>query len=144
MKKLYAVLLAALVVLTSSLTATAQVGAPLKPGTASDTLRGIITANRTLTNDKVWYLDGYVLVDSLVTLTVQQGTIIKGITSSKGTLFIQRGAKLVARGTETAPIVFTSDQAVGNRSRQDWGGVALCGRATVNTPAQASLNLAGR
>jgi hypothetical protein len=141
MKKLYAFLLAlTLVVLSQPMKVSAQAGAPVK--SAADTLSGVISANRTLTNDKIWFLSGYVYVDTLVTLTIEPGTIIKGIKATSGTLFIQRGGKLIAQGTVTAPIVFTSDQAAGSRARQDWGGIQILGRATVNTPANPANNTA--
>ena len=34
-------------------------------------------------------------------------------------------AKLIAEGTATSPIVFTSDKAVGARTKGDWGGIIL-------------------
>jgi hypothetical protein len=141
MNKIYSLLLLiGLVAVGQPQTASAQSGAPVK--SPSDTLIGIITADKTLTNDKIWFLSGYVYVDTLVTLTIQPGTIVKGIKATNGTLFVQRGAKLVAQGTSTNPIVFTSDQAAGSRARQDWGGILLLGRATVNTPANAANNTA--
>ena len=40
-----------------------------------------------------------------------------------------RGGRLNAIGTATAPIVFTSDQPIGQRGRGDWGGLIINGRA---------------
>ncbi len=85
----------------------------------------------TFTSDKVWLLQGFVKIQG-GTLTIQPGTIIKGDKPSKGTLVIQRGAKINAAGTASQPIVFTSNQAVGSRSYGDWGGVILCGRSPNN------------
>ena len=45
-----------------------------------------------------------------------------------------RGAKIDAQGTETDPIVFTSDQPPGSRGSGDWAGVAFNGYSTVNGP----------
>jgi len=94
-----------------------------------------IAQDRTLTNDKKYILRNYVYVKSGVTLTIQAGTTVFGDKDSKGTLVVQQGGKLVAEGTATAPIVFTSSQVKGSRNYGDWGGVVLMGKAPVNRPA---------
>ncbi|HOY90370.1 MAG TPA: T9SS type A sorting domain-containing protein, partial [Bacteroidales bacterium] len=65
---------------------------------------------------------------------IQPGTIIRGDKNSKGTLIIERGAKLIAQGTASEPIVFTSNQSAGSRNYGDWGGIILCGNAKINVP----------
>jgi hypothetical protein len=40
-------------------------------------------------------------------------------------LFVTKGSKLIAEGTVSSPIVFTSGNSVGNRARGDWGGVKV-------------------
>jgi hypothetical protein len=101
---------------------------------ATQTISGEITANTTWTSDKVYLLQGFVYVVNGVTLTIQPGTIIRGDKNSKGTLIIERGAKLIAEGTANEPIVFTSNQNAGSRNYGDWGGVVLCGNAKINVP----------
>lgn len=64
-------------------------------------------------------------------LTIQAGTIIIGDRASKGTLIVQRGSKIMAEGTATAPIVFTSERAPGEREPGDWGGLVICGKAKI-------------
>lgn len=100
---------------------------------------GNITANETWTNNNVYILNGWVYVKAGATVTIQAGTIIKGDFATQGALIVERDAKLVAIGTADQPIVFTSQKSVGQRSYGDWGGVILCGRASVNAPANASL-----
>lgn len=100
---------------------------------------GNITANETWTNNNIYLLDGWVYIQAGVTVTIQPGTIIKGDFITKGTLIVERDAKLVADGTVDEPIVFTSQKSVGQRSYGDWGGVILCGRASLNLPANGSL-----
>ena len=100
----------------------------------SQTISGEITSNTTWTNDKVYLLQGFVYVVNGVTLTIQPGTIIRGDKNSKGTLIIERGAKLIAQGTASEPIVFTSNQSAGSRNYGDWGGIILCGNAKINVP----------
>lgn len=97
-------------------------------------VQGSITSNTTWTSDKKYLLKGFVYVEDGATLTIQAGTIIKGDKPTKGSLIIKRGAKLIADGTASQPIVFTSNQSVGNRSRGDWGGIIVCGRAPHNRP----------
>ena len=107
---------------------------------------GVITANTTWTADKIYKLKGFVRVgndptvtdvpakNSGPTLTIQPGTVIFGEKATKGTLIIQRGAKIIAEGTATSPIVFTSESAVGTKEPGDWGGLVICGRASNNQP----------
>ncbi|MGL5892971.1 MAG: T9SS C-terminal target domain-containing protein, partial [Bacteroidia bacterium] len=99
---------------------------------------GNITVNETWTSNNIYLLSGWVYVKPGVTLTIQPGTIIKGDFVSKGALIIERDGKLIANGTVDQPIVFTSQKAVGQRSYGDWGGLILCGRASVNLPANAA------
>jgi PKD repeat protein len=103
---------------------------------------GNITANETWTSNNIYLLNGWVYVKPGVTVTIQPGTIIKGDFVSKGTLIIERDAKIIADGTVDMPIVFTSQKAVGQRSYGDWGGIIICGRASVNLPANASAGTA--
>ncbi|MFN3300916.1 MAG: hypothetical protein ACK41Z_12065, partial [Sediminibacterium sp.] len=96
---------------------------------------GNITSNTTWTNNNIYILSGFVYVKAGATLTIEPGTIIKGDFATKGSLIIERDAKIYANGTVTQPIVFTSQKAVGQRSYGDWGGLIVCGRASVNQPA---------
>jgi hypothetical protein len=102
------------------------------PATTDVISAGDITTNTTLTADKVYLLDGWVYVKSGATLTIEPGTIIRGSKANKGALIIEKGARIMAEGTESNPIVFTSNQDVGSRSYGDWGGVIILGQATVN------------
>jgi len=94
-----------------------------------------IYTNTHWTCDKQYLLKGYVYVINGTTLTIDSGVIIKGDKNTKGSLIIERGAMINANGTATAPIVFTSNQPIGNRTYGDWGGLILCGKAPVNWTA---------
>ncbi|MBI3950751.1 MAG: hypothetical protein HY314_09890 [Acidobacteria bacterium] len=89
-------------------------------------VEGNITQNTTWTPDKEYVLNGAVFVKELATLTILPGTTIKGL--DRSLLVIDRGAKIMAEGTPTAPIVFTSAQEPGSRTPRDWGGVWINGR----------------
>ncbi len=102
-----------------------------------------ITTNTTWTADKTYKLTGLIYVRNNATLTIQAGTVVKGVFTSTGTaLIITKGAKLNAIGTSAAPIVFTSDKAAGLRSPGDWGGIVLLGKArfTALTASNTGLN----
>lgn len=72
--------------------------------------------------------------DTNVTLTIQPGVIIFGGTGVSW-LHVNRGNKIAAVGTPTAPIIFTSRANVEGKNTDDdqgqWGGVVLSGRAPV-------------
>jgi PKD repeat protein len=100
---------------------------------------GNITTSETWTSNNIYILNGWVYVKAGATVTIQPGTIIKGDFASQGALIVERDAKLVANGTADMPIVFTSQKSVGLRNYGDWGGVIICGRGSLNQPANASL-----
>ncbi|PUV22725.1 hypothetical protein [Sphingobacterium athyrii] len=122
-------------------------GLPSLPqATVPTDANGLITVT-TLTSDKVWKIDGVAFVKPGTTLTIQPGTFITsgvtkaypdqitGITQNiKGVLVVPKTAKLIANGTATAPIVFTSPNAAGSRNPGDFGGVVLLGSSTTNQP----------
>ncbi|MCC6725990.1 MAG: PKD domain-containing protein [Saprospiraceae bacterium] len=92
-----------------------------------------ITANTTWTKNKIYVLqNGCLYVREGATLTIEPGTVIRG---EGAALIIQRGAQLIAEGTPTQPIVFTSNKPVGQRAPGDWGGIVLLGKAPINVPA---------
>ncbi|MDP2320655.1 MAG: hypothetical protein Q8O42_15105 [Acidobacteriota bacterium] len=93
---------------------------------------GEINGTVNWTSNFYYVLRGAVFVNDGGTLNIAAGTRVIGEAGSVGTLIVLRGGRLNAIGTRTAPIVFTSDQAPGNRARGDWGGMILNGRAPVN------------
>jgi len=95
---------------------------------------GSITSNTTWTANNTYLLSGAVFVRAGATLTIEPGTRIVGERSSTGTLVVDRGARLVASGTESNPMVFTSDRPNGSRARGDWGGLIINGNAPLNVP----------
>jgi hypothetical protein len=95
-------------------------------------LSGAITSDLTLDAAEPWILDGLVSVSEGATLTIEPGTTIYGNPSTRGTLVVSQGARLVADGTPAQPIVFTSPRARGARRAGDWGGIAIDGYAPVN------------
>jgi hypothetical protein len=103
---------------------------------SSTTLTGTINTTTTLTADKVWTLKGYVYVTDGAKLIIQPGTTIISDISEKGALCIERGAQIIAEGTVTKPIVFTSGRPAGERTPGDWGGIVILGRAKTNRTSE--------
>ncbi|MCX6625396.1 MAG: hypothetical protein NTY38_30925, partial [Acidobacteria bacterium] len=101
---------------------------------------GTIATDTTWTNDKSYLLRGVVLVKNGATLTIEPGTIVMGAPGSQppSVLLVTREGKLNAAGTESRPIIFTSAQPFGSRTRGDWGGVLVLGKARINVPANAA------
>ncbi|MDO6430400.1 hypothetical protein Q4E93_07375 [Flavitalea sp. BT771] len=114
-----------------------------------DTLVGTISHDTTVV--RTTYLKGIVYVAPGVTLRINAGVTIKGsagsvapdtvnLANNKGTLVIQKGAKIIANGTPTSPIVWTSTKPAGSRHFGDWGGLVLLGNATIHTATGATTN----
>jgi hypothetical protein len=97
------------------------------------TLRGRIDSNMTLVKQNSYIIQDKVYIVGNKTLTVEAGTTIKGNYSGSevAVLIITRGAKIVAKGTQDNPIVFTS--ASPTPASGDWGGIIICGKANVNS-----------
>lgn len=110
------------------------VGETLDLGDGSEAYE--ISSNITLKYPNTYNLRGFVYVTAGATLTIEPGVIIKGEKSSKSTLIVERGGKIMAKGSKERPIVFTSAQAPGNRKPGDWGGLILLGKAPNNMSEQ--------
>jgi hypothetical protein len=102
------------------------------------TLEGNLTTQTLVATEK-YLLKGQVFIPNGVTLTIPAGTVIKGDKATKATLIVQPGGRLIAQGTATSPVVFTSSQNVGERDRGDWGGVVILGNAYVNQSARPAI-----
>ncbi len=104
-----------------------------------EVIEGDITASRSLDASKKYLLKGKVFVQAPAVLTIPAGTIIFGDKASKGALIINRGAQIMAEGTASSPIIFTSNAPVGYRNRGDWAGIVICGNADNNGNANSTI-----
>lgn len=102
------------------------------PKGTKKTVSGQISQNTLWEAKDTIILDGFVYVKSGATLTIEPGTLIKGLSDSKACLIVERGAKIIANGTAQKPIVFTSDRPAGERKPGDWAGIIICGKAPIN------------
>jgi hypothetical protein len=119
-----------------------------------------ITSNTTWYSDTIYQLGGRIAVEAGATLTIEPGTIIKGEagTGANATaLLVARGGKLIAEGTPSQPIIFTSvadeisqaDIAAGNFASPNldptvnglWGGVIILGNAPISPKPSTSGEL---
>lgn len=99
---------------------------------ASNIIAGTIDKDTKLYKRNTYQLVGVVYVTNNAVLTIEPGTIIRGDDKTCGTLVITNGAKIMAEGLETDPIVFTSDKGTTERKPGDWGGIIILGKAPIN------------
>ncbi|MFM1876766.1 MAG: hypothetical protein RL266_2503 [Bacteroidota bacterium] len=111
------------------------------------TKTGTLSADETWDANRIYFLQGRVVVPDGVTLTIEAGAIIKGkqgTETNASALVVAKGGRIIANGTAAAPIIFTSEldnielgQKVGtNLTKTDnekWGGVVILGNAPVST-----------
>ncbi|MRX38005.1 hypothetical protein GJU43_01840 [Flavobacterium sp. LC2016-23] len=102
-------------------------------GEATNIIAGTIDKDTKLLKRNTYQLVGVVYVTNNATLTIEPGTVIRGDDKTCGTLVITNGAKIVAEGLETDPIVFTSNKEKTERKPGDWGGIIILGKAPINT-----------
>jgi hypothetical protein len=127
-----------------------------EPEETEVTVSSNITANTTWETGKTYILAGRITVVSGVTLTIEPGVIIKGQagTGANATaLVVARGGKLMAEGTATQPIIFTTiadeiepGQIASPNLDPDldglWGGVIILGNAPISA-SSSSIQIEG-
>jgi hypothetical protein len=101
--------------------AVVNVGTTTGSNQAANATNAAITDGNLITTDQRWTRDNVYLLRRLIqvangaTLTIEPGTIIRGvnttlsgITAEPGALLVSRGGTIIANGTADSPIVFTS------------------------------------
>lgn len=106
------------------------------------TLSGTINTNTTLLTNRKYILDGVVTVQG-ATLTIPAGILIEARTAVTSGLVIDKTAQIVAVGTDTNPIIFTSDKAPGSRAPGDWLGIYIIGNGSNNQNNALGLSIEG-
>lgn len=93
-------------------------------------------------------LRGAVSVKDGATLTIEPGTTFTVTAEDQAAginlLFIEQGGRIIADGTATQPIVFTSENQNAEGGDGDWGGIGIHGRARMNAPGGTSISEAGQ
>lgn len=100
---------------------------------ATNIIAGTIDKDTKLSKRNTYQLVGVVYVTNNAVLTIEPGTVIRGDDKTCGTLVITNGAKIMAEGLETDPIIFTSNKEITERRPGDWGGIVILGKAPINT-----------
>ena len=100
-------------------------------GTTYSQVQGTINSNLTFSAAENWLLSGGVFVQNGSTLTIEPGTTVKAADDgATAFLSVLQGGKIMAEGTATNPIVFTT---VKNTPQPgDWGGIILNGYGKIN------------
>lgn len=114
-------------------------GSTATPTSESTILEGKIAENRTLKSNYIYKLRGLVYVTNGATLIIEPGTKIVGENGRNGGLVITKGCKIIADGTASKPIVFTSEAATPQRG--DWAGIVILGNAPTNTSFNGQLGI---
>ncbi|NOT38086.1 MAG: T9SS type A sorting domain-containing protein [Saprospiraceae bacterium] len=97
-----------------------------------------VSGTLTLNNSKVYLLKGLLVITDGATLVIPEGTLIRSQSDlnsnpkNYASIIVERGGKIIANGTKDKPIVFTSNNNIGQRNRGDWGGVLIAGKALHN------------
>ena len=94
-----------------------------------------VTQNITIRKG-TYLLKGWCYITDGTTVTIEPGTVIRGDKDTKAALIVERGGKLIAKGTKSEPIVMTSEMKKGFRKPGDWGGLIICGKANTNQGEQ--------
>jgi subtilisin family serine protease len=95
----------------------------------------IYSQNTTWTSDKTYILNGSVIVNTGVTLTIQPGTVIKANPGK----FIRVDGTLIARGTVELPILFTTNSI----TNATWSGIRFADTAVDASYDDLGAYLAG-
>lgn len=93
--------------------------------------RGDITGEVKLDSTKVYKLTGMVKVKNGAKLIIPAGTRIEGIGGTSAAIVVEQGGKIFVNGTAQKPVVMTS--GLSTKSRGDWGGLVICGKAPCNS-----------
>ncbi|WP_272150582.1 multidrug transporter [Tenacibaculum aiptasiae] len=97
-------------------------------------LKGNYSSDLTLDSSKSYLITGPTIFENGTTLTIPAGTVVKAAaTGADVYLAIAQGAKIMAEGTSSQPIIFTSNANTPNAG--DWGGLILLGKAPINSVA---------
>ena len=98
------------------------------------------TGTVTWTKNNLYVLRGLVYVNDGQTLTIEPGTVIKGVpgqAANASALVVARGGRIIADGTAQEPIIFTAladdlNGSIPNNATGLWGGVIILGNGTSN------------
>ncbi len=91
-----------------------------------------ITTSQTWTADNVYHLKAVIYIEPGASLTIQPGTLIRGNTESA--LVVASGAQIFATGTQSNPIIMTSEEddlETWRPTCEEWGNLTIMGNAMI-------------
>lgn len=109
-------------------------------GPTTSNLSGNLVSDLTLANNGNEYiLNGALFVKSGATLTIEAGVTVKALAGGTDVyILVEKGGRIIANGTATSPIKFTSSAA--NPVAGDWGGIIINGRAPLSRQSGTASN----
>jgi hypothetical protein len=104
------------------------------------------TGTVTWTSEQDYLVEGLVFVNDGQELTIEAGTVVRfkaGQGSAASALIVARGGKIFAEGSESKPIIFTTEDddlegSVPVDATGLWGGLIILGNARLNLSAGES------
>ena len=95
------------------------------------TIGGSLTEDLTLATGTEYLLTSALIVPEGRTLTINPGVVVKATSGADVYVAVMQGGSIVAEGTASSPIVFTSNTSTPNAG--DWGGLIVLGKAPINS-----------
>ena len=89
-------------------------------------------SSQTWAADSNYLIRGQLRIKDQASLTIPAGVVVFQARASLGTIVVERGGKIFAVGTATAPVIITGDDAPGTMSTGCGGGIVIDGRAMIN------------
>ncbi len=87
---------------------------------------------------KTYEMKGPVIVGDGATLIIPAGTKILASGGTSTYLAVAQGGKIFSNGTVDKPVIFDSP----TKNKADWGGIVICGKASINTGATGTSEVA--
>lgn len=131
-RKLFAVLAVSTVVFASCSSDKDPIVTPPVDGNELTELNGSISGNAVVKGNTI-NLKGATIVRAGSTLTIPAGTTITA-TDKNAYLLIEKDAKIIAKGTSSAPITFTST----TKNSGGWGGLVINGNAPLSRATESA------
>ena len=97
-------------------------------------LKGNISADRTLDAKVAYTLDGALFVKKGATLTIPAGTVITSETGFDKYILVEQGAKINIQGTAQSPVTLTAK----DKKPGAWGGLVINGYAPLTSSQKSA------
>ena len=107
---------------------------PKPTPTEQAALKGNITKDRTLDAKTAYSLQGSLIVKKGATLTIPAGTTITSKTGFDKYILVEQGAKIIVKGTASAPVTFTAEE----KKPGAWGGLIINGYAPLTSSQKSA------